>query len=428
MTLGPKHEPPERNLAILQDKRNPLGQSISRMKYVLKFSRLEGHKDLLRLTYFEGPSSFYEYFRSPRRAFANLGIPKEIFYMLGIDVLFIEQVSVLIASSAMNREVIGESRKFVPSSTYCSFHQASLGAIEAGYFPLPDVFVAPSFICEETIALCTWLGKKYDIPVFYVDCPHSTDEGAQIYLAEELRRLADNLAKHFGIQPDPARIRQTLAWSNEARHWWLRYQDQKARIVTTKYLPIQLQTLMHGALLGSKFGLAQTVELTKKCYEELCQIMETNREAEAAPAPQPRILWLHMLPYHTSSLVKLLDALEVHIVADETSQITWDELDLDDPWRSLAKKYMQYAVYGAIDWRLQKVQDLVEKFAIDGIIELNHPGCKPACGQTNFIKDYFRPRGVPHLTIVADLIDPENYSIEQLRTRIEAFLEILKKK
>ncbi len=89
---------------------------------------------------------------------------------------------------------------------------------------------------------------------------------------------------------------------------------------------------------------------------------------------------------------------------------------------------MQCGLYGSVSWRLKNLDKIVKDNNIDAIIELCHPGCKPACGQTSLINKYFNEKQIPHLSITADLIDPENYSIEQIRTRIEAFAEILSNK
>ncbi|MCP4049761.1 MAG: 2-hydroxyacyl-CoA dehydratase, partial [bacterium] len=184
-------------------------------------------------------------YNSKKRVIANLGIPKEMFYMLGIDVLYVEQLSVLTATSTIsqNREIIGKARTLVPSSTYCTFHQACLGVIESGYFPLPDVFVAPSFICEETVTLNTYLAKKYNKPVFYVDCPHSTDADAEMYLAEELHRLTLDLADYFKIKLDKERIRKTMHYTNEARKWWLKFLDLRSTINSRKFFTINIHTI-----------------------------------------------------------------------------------------------------------------------------------------------------------------------------------------
>jgi len=124
----------------------------------------------------------------------------------------------------------------------------------------------------------------------------------------------------------------------------------------------------------------------------------------------------------------LLKSLNLNIVADEYSQITWDELDPAKPWRSLARKYMQSIAYGDIKKRFDSLDQLIARNDIDAVIELCHPGCKPVSGQSLLVANHLKIRDIPHLSIEADLIDPDNFSIQQIRTRIEAFVEMLNAK
>jgi benzoyl-CoA reductase/2-hydroxyglutaryl-CoA dehydratase subunit BcrC/BadD/HgdB len=406
---------------MIDDLNNPIFQGIQRMKLYMRYTRLEGFRDLLNLNYFEGPSSFYGYCQSDKRVLANCAIPKELFYMLGVDVIYIEQISALAAISLLGRELVGKARAIVPSSTYCTFHQATLGAIESHYFPLPDVLVAPSFACEEAVVVSSYIAEKYNKKVFYVDCPYSGDDAAVMYLADQLHRCVLNLVDFFEIDLKQKRIEETIHYANQARKWWLKYQEIRP-LLNKNILEINLPTIMYSILVQNKIGLPHTVEILKKCYEEL------KSEVEAGPSESidsPRILWLHMLPLHTASLFSLIKTLKLNIITDEYSQITWEEMDPSQPWRSLAKKYMQFLAYGSIDKRLKNIDQLIAKNNIDAVIELCHPGCKPVSGQSLMVDHHLKNRGIPHLSIEADLVDPDNFSIQQIRTRIEAFVEML---
>jgi benzoyl-CoA reductase/2-hydroxyglutaryl-CoA dehydratase subunit BcrC/BadD/HgdB len=414
----------EKEILRIDDMNNPLSQGINRMKLIMKYTKLEGFKDLLTLNYFEGPSSFFEYYRSHKKVLANCVVPKEMFYMLGVDILYMEQVAVLATMSSQHREMVGKARTIVPSSTYCSIHQATLGAMESRYFPLPDVFVSPSFACEEAVVLPSYLSKKYNVPIFYIDCPHSLDDEAVDYLASQLQECALKLADFFHLPLKEERLRETIHYVNEARSWWLKYQTLRPQL-KKNVLGMNLPTIMYGLLIHSKFGLPQTVEIVKKLYRDMKKEVE---DESAAAANSPRILWLHMLPLHTASLLTLLKNLNLNIVADEYSQITWEELNPDDPWRSMARKYMQTISYGNIEKRLRFLDQLIAKNKIDAIMELCHPGCKPVSGQSLLVANYLKSKEIPHLSIEADLIDPDNFSLQQIRTRIEAFVEMLKAK
>jgi|GEM_PF-3759407 len=414
---------------MLDDPHNPISHSISQMKMAQRFTKLEGLRKLMDMNYFSGPSSFRRYYYSPRRVFSNLGIPKEMFFFLDVDTVFLEQLSAMVASSPKerNREILGTARSIVPSSTYCTFHQAGLGAIESGYFPLPDVFVAPSFICEETVSLFTYLAHKHQKPVVYVDCPNETDEVSENYLAEQLEQMSRRIAEQFKIKIRQERIEEVFHYSNEARKWWLRYQDIRSKI-RTNASEITFQTLLLSNLQHTKYGLKETVEITKKNFLELQKKVE--QEKGEPICEDVRILWMHLLPYQTSAavaLIKLLKNLKINLACDLISQITWPALDPKDPWRSLARKYMSIYGYGRLERTYDFLDELIPRFDIAGTLELSHPGCKPGSGRSPLLNMHLQKRGVPNLTFEADIIDPENFSFAQIKLRIEAFAEMLKR-
>ncbi len=409
------------DLLILEDKNNPISQTIQQMGLIKNFTRLSGLQDLMEITYFRGPGSFFEYYRSPMRVFTNMGMPKEIFYILGIETTFIEQLSVIAAISPKNREIIAKARSLVPSSTYCTYHQAALGAIESQYFPLPDLFVAPSYICEEGVNLLTYLAKKYDKPILYIDFPYEKSEEAELYLAKQLENLAKDLADFFHLTLKTENIENAFRWANEARDWWMKYVDLCA--YDGEDMNMAYQNINLGLLINNKFGLEEYSRLTKKCYEEMLEKIQGNKNE--SPSNKLRILWLHLMPYHSSALVGLLKNLKINIVTTQVSQIRWKPLDPRQPWRSLARKFMDSYVCSCFTEKMEELDDLITRFKIDAVIELCHPGCKPLCSVSFLIKSYLKEKGMPHLSFEADLINPENISIEQIRTRLEAFIEIL---
>ena len=74
-------------------------------------------------------------------------------------------------------------------------------------------------------------------------------------------------------------------------------------------------------------------------------------------------------------------------------------------------------------------QDFVVKAAkalnCDGAIHFCHWGCKQSIGGVTLIKDAFDRAGIPMLILDGDGIDRRNDMPGQIKTRLEAFLEVL---
>jgi benzoyl-CoA reductase/2-hydroxyglutaryl-CoA dehydratase subunit BcrC/BadD/HgdB len=408
------------DIVMLEDKNNPISKAVNRMKITKNFAKLEGIRDFLDLNF----NNFIEYYKSNKRVCCTFPVPREIFYMLGIDVISPHQISVLISDSSTYPMIVGKARSIVQYSTYCSFTKTELGIFESGYFPLPEVLIAPSFFCGGKVNLYSYIGKKYNIPVFYIDCPYDTNEKAKTYLAEQLRKITMELAAFFKIELKKKYIDEIFYYSNEATKWWLKYLETLDSSVRT-FSPAKLETIMSSTVLMAKFGLPQSVEITKKCYNELKQLVELKKEDENCPK---KILWCGDMPFHSSDLVRLWRSMDVQIIfAMPYETFGIEKLNPAEPWESLAHKMMQSIGYGSIDHRVKKIDSLIYKYNIDGVIELCQPWCKPVAGQSFMIKEYLKKKEIPYLAVEGDLIDTNNFSIGQVKTRIEAFVEMLKK-
>ena len=70
----------------------------------------------------------------------------------------------------------------------------------------------------------------------------------------------------------------------------------------------------------------------------------------------------------------------------------------------------------------------LQGYKIDGVIHFSHWGCRQSCGGEYVIRDLMRKRGVPMLILNGDGADSRNYSGEQTKLRLDAFLEMLEGK
>ena len=62
---------------------------------------------------------------------------------------------------------------------------------------------------------------------------------------------------------------------------------------------------------------------------------------------------------------------------------------------------------------------------VDAVIHFCHWGCKQASGGSILLKEKMKELGIPMLILDGDGIDKRNSHDGQIKTRLEAFLEIL---
>ena len=68
----------------------------------------------------------------------------------------------------------------------------------------------------------------------------------------------------------------------------------------------------------------------------------------------------------------------------------------------------------------------MDEYRPDGVIHYCHWGCKQSAGGVSYLKKAAAERGIPMLILDGDAIDRRNTPEGQIKTRTEAFLEMLK--
>jgi benzoyl-CoA reductase/2-hydroxyglutaryl-CoA dehydratase subunit BcrC/BadD/HgdB len=109
----------------------------------------------------------------------------------------------------------------------------------------------------------------------------------------------------------------------------------------------------------------------------------------------------------------------------------WDQgrLDPDKPVESIARKismFPEMCMYGQLNDRIIKsIADNAIKYRVNGAICYAHIGCRQASGIIKVLKDVLNKVDVPVLTVDCDILDATIASEEEIRTKIEQFIELL---
>jgi benzoyl-CoA reductase/2-hydroxyglutaryl-CoA dehydratase subunit BcrC/BadD/HgdB len=109
----------------------------------------------------------------------------------------------------------------------------------------------------------------------------------------------------------------------------------------------------------------------------------------------------------------------------ETFRVFWDEIDEDRPFEGLALKCLKSPFIGPVTRRTEGLDRIVEEYSLDGALLFATPACRQANAAHRRLKDSVERLGLPFLTLDMDIIDPRGYSPEQIRTRLEGFIELL---
>jgi benzoyl-CoA reductase/2-hydroxyglutaryl-CoA dehydratase subunit BcrC/BadD/HgdB len=352
----------------------------------------------------------------------NAFFPFELLYGLGVTPCRPETLAGLAAVVGVGQDAIGRAESGAYSPDTCAFYRCSIGLDMAGLLPPPDFVVASTYLCDGATKAFHNFSRKYGCDYYLLDVPYHETPRAVAYLARQLEDLAENVAAKQGKPLDRARLAEAVRLSNEAREYLVKINELRKLAPCPLSGEDAIGYIMDMQLFG--FGSREGVRFFRTLYEELQEKVAAGRGA--VDRENLRLLWLHYIkPYYPNEIFSFLRGQGAAVVFGEANHVYWPPLDPDRPFESLAAKMLANPCGGPLERRAGLALEFVERYHIDGVIHFSHWGCRQSCGGEYVIRDVMRRKGVPMLVLDGDGADSRNYSKEQTRLRLEAFLEML---
>ena len=128
-------------------------------------------------------------------------------------------------------------------------------------------------------------------------------------------------------------------------------------------------------------------------------------------------------------IIQMLENEGISVPHMEVNSVTpkkyWPEAR--NPCEEIAAKFFKSPITQSFRMRIESVIEACRKWKIDGLFWYNHFSCRPTYTDSIMIIKAVKERlKIPAILIEGDAYDPRYYTREQLRTRIEAFAEMLK--
>jgi bcr-type benzoyl-CoA reductase subunit C len=203
------------------------------------------------------------------------------------------------------------------------------------------------------------------------------------------------------------------------------YDGRKAG--TVNLTATQMQHIVKSSMIMDK---AEHTSL----LEQLVDAIERDTD------PQPHGIRLHLSGHFCQApkteILEMIESCGAIIVGDDLYHglryISTDVRDEGDPIDALAEWYLARntgvpcptRVQNDVDWDAYLLKEIVHEKAA-GMIVLMAKFCEPHMYYYPEVKEAFEKRGVPHLLIETE---HEAMAIESLKTRVETFLEIVKRR
>lgn len=342
--------------------------------------------------------------------------PKEVIYAAG---------AVPIGLCGTSDETITEAEKHLPRNL-CPLIKASYGfgiTDKCPYFYFADMLVA-----ETT---CDGKKKMYELmseikPMHILNLPNigNTEEAKDLW-KNEVARLKNRLEKEFDITITDENLKDAIKLCNDERR------NLESFYSLMKMTPPPMTgTELIKVLYGTTFSfdkVQQNIDIDALKDKLLKEYGEGNRPVSENA---PRILVTGCpLGGVTEKLIAAIEEAGAVIVCFENCTGIREKRELvdesKDPVEAIAEKYLNIpcACMMNNDGRFRSLDELIEEYKVDGVIEVLLQSCHPFSVESHKVKQFVNEKkNLPYLALETDYFNPDS---EQNRTRINAFMELL---
>ena len=264
-----------------------------------------------------------------------------------------------------------------------------------------------------------------DIKETYVlQLPSSRNAAALELWKKELIAFKEKLESFYHITITDDDIRQAIRRKNRER-----------KVMKTFF---ELGTLNPAPISGYELSTRTDssgfeLNIDKRCeaIEERIAQVQADWEAnyKGKPSNKPRIL-VTGCPFGgvRDKIVKTVEELGADVVAFDSCSGVREKIELVDETMpvmdALAKKYLNIncSVMSPNNTRIEYIGEMIEEYAIDGVLEIILQACHTFNVESHLVKKYVTGRGMPYLMLETDYSTAD---AGQINTRLSAFLETI---
>ncbi len=366
-------------------------------------------------------------------AWVTSGGPVEILQALGFYVLYPENHGALCGARRYALQLLEEAENYGFSRDICSYARTDIGSMLSGKTPVgklpkPDLLLACTNICQTVLFWYRVLAKHFNVPIILIDTPFVYTEASDHaieYVKKQLEASIPIAEKVAGRNLSYKKLKEVVRLSKEASELWLEIMYRGK----VKPAPISVfDQFIHMAPIVEMRGKAETVDFYAAMLKEVDERIQKG--IGAVKNERKRLLWDNLpVWYKLRFLAEYLGEHGISVVAS-TYTMAWGELapliDPDRPIESMAKTYIYPILNRGTGYKLQKMKEMIGEFKLDGAILHSDRSCKPySIGQVDQRNKLIRENGIPALLLEADHNDPRAFAEEQVKSRLDSFIEML---
>lgn len=318
--------------------------------------------------------------------------------------------------------------KVLPTNT-CPLIKASVGARLDGtcpFFRIADMYIGET-TCDGKKKAWEILGKE--VPMYVMDLPQMKRRKDYKAWAEEIVSLKDTVEEFTGNKVTVENLSDSIKLINNKRRALARLYDFRKN----KNIPISGKDCLLISQIAFYDDPTRFAEMTNKLCDELDKRVEEG--VSVFPEGTKRILlagtplaipnWKMHNIIETSGGAVVCEEMctgtrYFENLVDESKETLEDQID------ALAERYMgiNCACFTPNEGRIKDILRLCKEYDIDGVIDVNLKFCNLYDTEGFLVEKALKEAGIPVLGIETDYTDSD---VQQLRTRVGAFIEMLER-
>ena len=300
----------------------------------------------------------------------------------------------------------------------CSFAKSCFNKALKGEYNLLDGYVVSNSCDNQNKIYDFWRYCAAIRKTYFINTPHSTTEKTLKFFYEELERFKEWLMKSFEAEVSKENLENAIRIFNENRQllrWVYELRRRNPPLVSgSEALEIVLSSMMipkdeHNKLLHE---LLDEIEKREDLIKEGVRLLVSGSVMG------------------NSELLRLIESVGGCVVADDLcsgSRYFWNLVKEDgEPMMAIAERYLHKVpcpfMYSSAE-RFKHVREMVKLFNVEGVLIFSLKSCDVHSFDAPLLAEELRENeGLPVLCLEWE---HSLSGIAQLKTRVEAFIEML---
>ena len=366
-------------------------------------------------------------------AWVTSGAPVELLRVFDFYTFYPENHGALCGAKKMGPELCAVAEEHGYHQDLCSYARIDLGHYFSGITPVgklpkPDLLFASNNICQTVVYWYKALAHYWKVPLVLFDTPYNFStitEHDISYMVRQFEEMIPLLERVSGQRFNYQKLQGIIRIAKEGALTW----GEVLATMKTQPAPMTIfDAFGHLAPIVSLRGLPVALDYYRILLRELKERIE--RGVGAITHERKRLMWDNIaIWYKVRDLSDIFAAQGMNFVT-ATYTNAWAEtiydLDVRQPFESMAKAYSLVILNNNLNNRLELMEQLIKEYRVDGLVIHSARSCKPySVGQYDLARLLMDKFAIPSVVIEADITDSRVYFEEQTRTRIEAFFEAM---